>query len=180
MPDTDNHITRMQPISRSLHRSLGLDTAVLCGVALLIATAANALSPVGLSWLKLSVSENAIPAAARIEALGYENASLETTRQIVAAGEYLIFDARSAAAFIEGHLPGAMSWPRRDAQQQLGAYLPLLAADQPILVYCSGAACDDSLQLAGVIREQGVERIAIFTGGYAAWTDAGLEIEEGE
>jgi len=47
-------------------------------------------------------------------------------------------------------------------------------------VYCSGAACDDSLQLAGVIREQGVERIAIFTGGYAAWTDAGSEIEEGE
>ena len=55
----------------------------------------------------------------------------------------------------------------------------LLMADQPVVVYCGGRTCDDSLTVAKAIQQQGLKQVVVFEGGMAAWLDAGLTVQEG-
>ncbi len=55
----------------------------------------------------------------------------------------------------------------------------LLPPDQPVLVYCSGGMCDDSLALATFLRGQGLEQVKLFIGGMNAWRTANLDEERG-
>ncbi len=168
------------PIVRS-RRSLGLDVLVLVSIAALLALASNAVSLVGINWVSSTKPRtNGVEAQEHIRNLGFDPVDLAYAQKIVADGQHLIFDARSAIAFAKGHLPGAMSLPSKDAQTRVSEFLPLLMPEQPVMVYCSGHSCTDSLDLAIVLKQQGLARVLVFAGGYAEWSHAGLEYETGE
>jgi len=157
-----------------------VDVLVLVTLAVGCAAARAAMWPADPSAAADAQAGAATPphptgADGRIETVG-----LDETRAAVEAGDFLIFDARPRDAYAHGHLPGAMPLPRRDAAEAIADYLPLLAPDQPVLVYCSSQRCRDAWHVARIIEQHGVASVAVYEGGFAGWRDAGLAIETGD
>ena len=48
--------------------------------------------------------------------------------------------------------------------------------DKPIIVYCSGGDCHDSRLVANALLTLGFGNVSVFTGGWEAWSGAGLPI----
>ncbi|HTQ25707.1 MAG TPA: rhodanese-like domain-containing protein [Candidatus Binataceae bacterium] len=93
----------------------------------------------------------------------------------------LIFDARPAPFFIQGHVPGALNLARDDFAhdyQRLSAVLKA-ASDKPIIVYCSGGVCHDSRLVANALLTLGFSDVRVFTGGWEVWSAAGLPVSWG-
>lgn len=88
----------------------------------------------------------------------------------------LILDARPALFFERGHVPGALNLSRDDFAHDYRHLSPRLkaAADQPIFVYCSGGECHDSRLVASALLSLGFGNVRIFSGGWEAWSAAGL------
>ena len=55
----------------------------------------------------------------------------------------------------------------------------MLTPEQPILVYCSGQACDESLLVSSNLLEQGFTNVSLFAGGMEEWLAAGHDLEGG-
>jgi rhodanese-related sulfurtransferase len=108
---------------------------------------------------------------------GMAVASLAETRVIAETFSHIIFDARREADYLAGHLPGAMSLPSGDIDRHFSGITSLLTPEQPILVYCSGQDCDESLMLGKTLIEAGYTNITLFVGGMKEWTDANLPVE---
>lgn len=115
---------------------------------------------------------------AKAEALGLRLVSLEEANQWAQDGSRLFLDARPAQEYREGHIPGAMSLPF----QQLNAAFPeiqlFLTPELPVVCYCSGEDCEDSLLLGEFLIQQGYTNVFLFEGGMNQWRAAGL-MEEG-
>jgi len=110
----------------------------------------------------------------------------------------LVIDARSAEAYHEDHIPGAVSVPVASQHQHLGeagttglaardtelsvpyalsGHLSGLSAGATVLVYCDRGGLD-SLVWADPIKSMGY-RVDVLGGGwgnYRRWVDAGLEV----
>lgn len=91
----------------------------------------------------------------------------------------VILDARPEIFHRLGHIPGAHSLPREDFATAYEKMKSLLATNkqQPIAIYCSSSSCEDSHLLANALRSLGYQNVTVFTGGWAAWTGAGLPEE---
>jgi len=92
----------------------------------------------------------------------------------------VVFDARTPELYAAGHLPGAKSLPLEDVDRHLATYTTQLTMETPILVYCDGADCSDSLELAIKLREYGFENLTLYPGGFAEWTEFGGNIHTGK
>lgn len=110
--------------------------------------------------------------------LGVAVVTLEDARRIVETQSHIILDARSPADYMAGRLPGAFSLPHA----QMSTYLPpiqsLLSPSQPIMAYCSGKECDESLLLVKDLIQMGFTNTSLFAGGMIEWTAAGLAVEK--
>lgn len=157
----------------SLSFAVTLRAAALVGLAALLASAGNAVSPRGIAW----AGERVSPVERRAKALGLDTIDTDGVLAITRSGSHLILDARSADAFSAGHLPTAISCPADNAAA-LAMLQPLMGPGQPVLVYCSGAACDDSLQLAELIAEHELGDVTLYVGGVEAWRAAHLSLEQ--
>jgi rhodanese-related sulfurtransferase len=94
------------------------------------------------------------------------------------AGEALFIDSRSPAQYAQGHIPGARNVPVGDSHKE--DLLASLNAGKttPVVVYCSGGACLDSLHLAQWLSDhQAFDRIFVFQGGWESWMSLGLPVE---
>ena len=142
------------------------------GILLLAAAAlglvAQLVSPTRIPWREdwsRYVESKALKA-------GLMLASLEDVQRILRDNTHLVLDARPLVDYDRGHLPGAMSLPQTQLDTYYPQILPLLSPAQPLLVYCSGEECDESLLLSVYLREQGYTNVALFVGGYQAWQAA--------
>jgi len=145
-----------------------------------LAATANTLSPNGIAWAVSGNDESAIAAMERRAAEhGIEAIDLAAAQRMVESGEVVVLDARKPAEFAAGHLPGAVSMPVGNAGDVFEQLQLLLPPDQPVVVYCSGGRCDDSLALGRFLRRQGLKDVRLFAGGMDAWRSAGLEEAEG-
>lgn len=92
----------------------------------------------------------------------------------------LIYDARPSYLFQQGHIPGAINFPKSDLKVQLPRETAKLkaakAAKMPILVYCSGILCSDARTVARHLAFSGYSS-SVFAGGWDEWSGAGLPIE---
>jgi len=93
-------------------------------------------------------------------------------------------DARVPEDFAEGHIQGAVNLPALFDERD--EFAPLFDEFQegnqpswgiPIIVYCSGADCDDSHTLRDKLLEREYYPVQIFFEGYPAWRDAGYPVE---
>ena len=92
----------------------------------------------------------------------------------------VIFDARNRELYEAGHLPRALSLPVEETDRRLGAYAARLTLQTDVLVYCGGADCSDALELAVKLRTLGFNRVTLYPGGYAEWTEYGGVVHTGE
>ena len=91
--------------------------------------------------------------------------SWKDVRQAMSAGAVLV-DARGAASFAKGHIPGAISVPLREP-----ATMDRLPEDKAteLIFYCGGPKCSASTQVMEKAVAQGYSKCAEFRGGFPAW-----------
>lgn len=80
-----------------------------------------------------------------------------------------------AAYWASGHLPGAANLPLDGLEQRAQALFPDKGA--PLVLYCSSETCNNSHQAEERLTAAGSTAVHVFTGGKAAWKDAGLPLE---
>jgi rhodanese-related sulfurtransferase len=101
--------------------------------------------------------------------------SLNDLRLMVQAKNALILDARSSVSYQQGHIPGALNLARDDFAADYQRLSSVLDANhhRPIIVYCSGGACNDSRLVAAALITLGFDDVKVFTGGWDAWSASG-------
>jgi rhodanese-related sulfurtransferase len=106
---------------------------------------------------------------------------LEEFHSAVDRKSALILDARPSVYFEQGHVPGASNLARDDFAQDYRHLANVLraATDKPIIVYCSGGDCHDSRLVANALLSLGFSNVSVFTGGWEAWSAAGLPASTG-
>jgi len=99
-------------------------------------------------------------------------------RSIVNSGSAVIIDARAEPFYNDGHVPGALNLSREDFARDYQRLSSVLARDRgkQIVVYCSGQACHDSRMVASALLSLGFRRVEVFTGGFEAWSRAGMPV----
>lgn len=88
-----------------------------------------------------------------------------------------IVEALPGASYAAGHLPGAVNLPLDRVESDAARALPNRDAD--IVVYCSGPTCNNSHVARRKLASMGYSHVRVFTGGKAAWKDAGFELVSG-
>lgn len=110
--------------------------------------------------------------------IGMRMVTVDEAKQITDSFSHLVLDARSNADYLTGRLPGAMSLPVNDFRDYFENVAPLLADEFPVMVYCSGLECDESLELGKILIDSGFTNVVLFAGGMTAWTNAGYRVEQ--
>ncbi|MBV9502744.1 MAG: DoxX family membrane protein [Acidobacteriaceae bacterium] len=97
-------------------------------------------------------------------------------RSAVEAKKALILDARPFVFYEQGHVPGALNLARDDFARDYRHLSAILqsSAGKAIIVYCSGGNCHDSRLVANALLTLGFSNVSVFTGGWEAWSAAGL------
>jgi rhodanese-related sulfurtransferase len=170
---------------------IGKDLAAVVGLAIVSLIAGLIINHLGANSLPLvhrSPSERLqgeltrLVAAPPFESFPVETVSLDEFRPAVEHKDDLIIDARSSHYYQTGHVPGAINLARDDFARD---YIRLRASlekskDAPIIVYCSGGDCHDSKMVAQALTSLGFSQVRVFTGGWDAWTAAGLPTERSD
>jgi rhodanese-related sulfurtransferase len=146
---------------------------VIIAASIAGALAMRALDPHPLKW-NYAWGEHVERAA---QEKGMRTVTREEAREIATTFSHILLDARKTADFATGHLPGAMSLPLLEFNEKFSEISMLLTPEQPIVVYCSGHECDESLKLGEILINAGYTNIALFAGGMTAWIEAGYEVE---
>lgn len=105
---------------------------------------------------------------------GYHVIGLDEARSMWQAGVFVL-DARSPFGYVVGHIPGAVNIPVYEIVNRIGELAG--RENDPILVYCTDISCSSSARAAAILVAHGFTQVYIFRGGFAAWKDAGYEIE---
>jgi len=169
-----------------------LEAVAVGGIGLLLALAANALSPHG-----LDLTQNFFPgagqtASANSKALtdaGTSSATNSGHMQMVAAqlrqqglqavegneaarlfhdpahdtDQIVFVDARDDEHYQAGHIPGAYQFDHYHAERYFSTVLPVCQQAQQIIVYCNGGDCEDSKFAAIILRDSaGVTKEKLF------------------
>ena len=161
----------MQPPSplQTILRLLALSgLAVVCGLA-----ANSSLGPQRIPWFENWTEKTK---AAAIQA-GAGLLDFEHALQAVQSASHIVFDARKTELFDQGHLPGAMTLPVVAFADRFVEYHGVLRPEDPILVYCSGKECDESIELARKLKEQGYANVSVYLGGFEEWKAKGGPVE---
>lgn len=139
--------------------------AAILAVALGLGTLSNLASSRRIPWI--GDWDNRLEQ--RATESGLRLVDLAATREIVQTGTHLLFDARPAETYRAGHLPGALSLPWDEVDGLFAQYAGLLTPDTPVLVYCSGVECEESIELGTRLVQSGFTNVVLFGGGYSAW-----------
>jgi len=143
--------------------------ALVAALSLAAAAVSHALRSQPLD-LRYAWSNHVLNQAA---AKGMATVSTAEARVIADTFSHVILDARRESDYLEGHLPGAMNLPAAAFDDVFPNVAPLLSPEQPILVYCSGQDCDESILLGDMLMKSGFTNIALYAGGVTAWEEEG-------
>lgn len=86
----------------------------------------------------------------------------------------IILDVRSALAYAEAHIPGALSYDLHDRQ----AAVPVIDPAVPVVVYCACPNEVSAARVAQLLQRAGLPRVRPLLGGIEAWVDAGYSVHE--
>jgi rhodanese-related sulfurtransferase len=106
--------------------------------------------------------------------------AVETDVSDVAAamddGELVLLDSRSAEAWAQGHVPGAVHLPGREIGERA---LRELDRSVPVVVYCWGPGCNGATKAALALAQLGY-RVREMVGGFEYWAREGLPVESAD
>jgi rhodanese-related sulfurtransferase len=105
--------------------------------------------------------------------------SLDEAKNLHRSGGAVFMDARPLEEFTQGHIQGAISLPRHEAEQRGMDVTADLASDAVIITYCDGDTCDLSKDLALFLENLGFSNVRVLVNGWTMWRNAGLPVETG-
>ena len=105
--------------------------------------------------------------------LKYETDSWDLNEAIQNGEEIVVIDARSAEAFAEGHIPGAINFPHRNMNKDSTVHLD---RDALYVTYCDGIGCNASTKGALNMARLGFP-VKELMGGLDWWKRDGYPIE---
>lgn len=153
--------------------ALLLRAAILTATASLAGVAANWIRPNPVPWVG-DWSRHIETAAIRE---GFRILPMSLVRSMLADGQTIFLDARPAADYAQGHLPGALSAPADNIAFHFGELQAFFDRQQSIVVYCSSDTCDEALLLLRFLRGQGYTDTVLLPGGFEGWRQIGGEVE---
>ncbi len=105
------------------------------------------------------------------EDLNY-SVTYEQMRKIAGSSEFVIIDARRPGQFEQSHIQGAINiYPHTQNQEIYFEKLATLPQGKPIVCYCDGGTCDLSHIVAKELISLGYERVFVYQGGWAEWSE---------
>lgn len=99
----------------------------------------------------------------------------EVQKLVQNGGRALLLEVLPRDYYERSHLPGAHNAPLDGLERTVQKLAPSL--ERPLVTYCSGPTCSNSHLAARRLRELGYRDVRVFTGGKAAWREAGLPFE---
>jgi rhodanese-related sulfurtransferase len=94
----------------------------------------------------------------------------------------IFIDSRDEEHYRAGHIPGAYLFDRFQPGNYLSNVVQVCLTAQEMVFYCNGGECDDSEHAAIMLRDSlsiPKEKIFVYGGGFAEWTNNGLAFELG-
>ena len=85
----------------------------------------------------------------------------------------LALDVREPQEFMQAHVPSAVEVPRGVLEFRADAHPQLQDKDQEIIVYCQAGG--RGALATKTLKEMGFTNVINMLGGFAAWTEAGLD-----
>ncbi|ORB30140.1 rhodanese-like domain-containing protein [Mycolicibacterium parafortuitum] len=110
--------------------------------------------------------------------LAYEIDPADLAAARAAGHSPIVVDTRSAEAFDQGHLPGALHLPGGELAQRARRELPDRTAD--VVVYCWGPGCNGATKAAYTLSDMGYDRVRELLGGFEYWAREGLSVVTGD
>jgi rhodanese-related sulfurtransferase len=95
--------------------------------------------------------------------------------QIWKKGKAVFVDARSAANFRRGHIPGALNVPINRVKHEL-SILPK-NKETLLITYCGSAECPNAYQLMNALLAHGYRNVKMFPRGIRGWQALGHPLE---
>ncbi len=155
------------------------DATILLLVAVVLAFAANSISPNGISsggtWydnrhrIELDIPPSYDPKTDSL--LTMQEAFMLWKNQAV------FIDTREQFEYNEGHIPNALNLPFEEWDCCWEEVSAELTPDTIIVCYCGGLDCELSLFAARELKAIGYPNTYIFFGGYQKWLEYGLPWE---
>jgi rhodanese-related sulfurtransferase len=109
----------------------------------------------------------------QIQFQGVKTINLAQAYALFQQGRALFIDARPSDEYAELHVPKALNLTLSMLEAEGAKKLAGIAKDREIVVYCSQASCDLSLEVAEKLQALGFTRVRAFMGGFRAWDEAG-------
>lgn len=85
---------------------------------------------------------------------------------------FVLLDSRSAAAWAQGHVPGAVHLPGRELDVRADGELD---RSVPVVTYCWGPGCNGATRAALALARRGF-RVREMIGGFEYWAREGLPV----
>jgi len=89
---------------------------------------------------------------------------------------FVLLDSRSAEAWEQGHVPGAVHLPGREIGARATAELD---RSVPVVTYCWGPGCNGATRAALALAQLGY-RVREMLGGFEYWAREGLPVQTAE
>ncbi|WP_189537550.1 rhodanese-like domain-containing protein [Streptomyces roseolilacinus] len=123
----------------------------------------------------------AAPAAAAAHfaaSLAFHTDASDVAAALAAGGDpgFVVLDSRSAEAWDQGHVPGAVHLPTALVPEQAER---LLDKAVPVVTYCWGPGCNGATRAALALAELGY-RVKEMLGGFEYWAREGFPYETRE
>src|SRR5258708_7234470 len=89
---------------------------------------------------------------------------------LLAASQIVLVDARLAAHYEAGHIPGAVSLTAHSPPNEMSAFAAKYPKQKPLVAYCGSESCPMAHALAeALISEYGFANVRVMPGGYAEY-----------
>lgn len=105
--------------------------------------------------------------------------NLAEAKALYEAKGAVFIDARHGYDFRRGHIESALSIPVNEFDTKLRA-VDSLPKDKVVIVYCDGAECNSSIELAAKFYDHGISGVRFFQGGWQEWSNNKLPTETGK
>jgi len=141
-------------------------------------------SAIGLIWNRQMLSESwtgkvnrTVPTATPTTERHPLPLGVMQVKELFDRGEGYFLDARDSATFEKGRIRGARSLPLGEFEARLPEFLKQVPRTMPLVIYCNGYGCHDSMDLGKKLIRAGYWEVFIFEGGYPEWKEAGYPVE---
>ena len=169
-PAPPNKIPFFRRLKTGFKQGIGIVLA-----ALVIAYVFNAVNPDGIEW----ISKGPLASVEQtLRELGIKSISLDEAQKYFSDGNAVFLDTRSTDAFNDGHIPGAWNVRPETAADETVTLQSFSESGMEIIAYCDGIACSLSKEVAEILKEQGVDNVAILINGWTEWIRNGLPVEK--